>query len=127
MTQKEKAIAYDNALKRAKEWEGNPAAVEYIFPELTESEDEKILKRIKTAVEQYWSDEPLKEILAWLEKQKPSNVNSLQSDWVDLGLPSGRKWATCNIGAKKEHESGKPFTFGDAVNLNLGDGCTHSH
>ena len=34
-----------------------------------ESEDERIIGRIKKAVESYWSDEPLDEILAWLEKQ----------------------------------------------------------
>ena len=46
MTQGEKASAYDEAIKRAKEWEGNPAAVEYIFPELAESEDEKDRKSV---------------------------------------------------------------------------------
>lgn len=30
-------------------------------------------------------------------------------EWVDLGLPSGTKWATCNIGAKSAEEYGKTF------------------
>lgn len=27
-------------------------------------------------------------------------------EWVDLGLPSGTKWATCNIGAAAAEETG---------------------
>lgn len=34
-------------------------------------------------------------------------------DCVDLGLPSGRKWATCNIGANKPTEYGKHFAWGE--------------
>ena len=34
-------------------------------------------------------------------------------DYVDLGLPSGTKWATCNIGAEKPWESGDYFAFGE--------------
>lgn len=34
-------------------------------------------------------------------------------DFVDLGLPSGTKWGTCNIGAKKEHEYGDYFAWGE--------------
>lgn len=32
---------------------------------------------------------------------------------VDLGLPSGTKWACCNIGASKPEESGAYFAFGE--------------
>lgn len=31
--------------------------------------------------------------------------------YVDLGLPSGRFWATCNIGAKSPEESGDFFAW----------------
>ena len=34
---------------------------------------------------------------------------------VDLGLPSGLKWAKCNIGADKETDYGKYFQWGDTV------------
>ena len=34
-------------------------------------------------------------------------------DWVDLGLPSGTKWATCNIGATKPEEIGDHFAWGE--------------
>jgi len=33
--------------------------------------------------------------------------------YVDLGLPSGTKWATCNIGATKSHEYGDYFAWGE--------------
>ena len=34
-------------------------------------------------------------------------------EYVDLGLPSGTKWATCNIGADKETDYGLYFDWGD--------------
>lgn len=34
-------------------------------------------------------------------------------EWVDLGLPSGTKWATCNIGATKPEECGGYFAWGE--------------
>ena len=35
--------------------------------------------------------------------------------YVDLGLPSGLKWATCNVGASKPEEYGDYFAWGDTV------------
>ena len=34
-------------------------------------------------------------------------------EWVDLGLPSGTLWATCNIGATKPEEYGDYFAWGE--------------
>lgn len=34
-------------------------------------------------------------------------------DYVDLGLPSGTKWATCNVGATKPTEFGAYFAWGE--------------
>ncbi|MCQ2234976.1 MAG: hypothetical protein MJZ24_09590 [Paludibacteraceae bacterium] len=34
-------------------------------------------------------------------------------DYVDLGLPSGTKWGTCNIGATKPTEYGDYFAWGE--------------
>ena len=45
MTEKEKAKAYDEAIERAKKFYGN-GIIEVIFPELKESEDEKIKNAI---------------------------------------------------------------------------------
>ena len=34
-------------------------------------------------------------------------------EWVDLGLPSGLLWATCNIGASSPQQSGQYFAWGE--------------
>lgn len=33
--------------------------------------------------------------------------------WVDLGLPSGTKWATCNVGAKRPEQYGGYYAWGE--------------
>lgn len=33
--------------------------------------------------------------------------------WVDLGLPSGTKWATCNVGARNPWEDGNHYSWGE--------------
>ena len=34
-------------------------------------------------------------------------------EWVDLGLPSGTLWASCNIGATSPEEYGDYFAWGE--------------
>ena len=34
-------------------------------------------------------------------------------DWVDLGLASGTKWATCNVGASSPEEYGEYYAWGE--------------
>ena len=34
-------------------------------------------------------------------------------EWIDLGLPSGTLWATCNVGANKPEEYGDYFAWGE--------------
>ena len=36
-----------------------------------------------------------------------------KNDWVDLGLPSGTLWATCNVGANSPEEYGDYFAWGE--------------
>lgn len=36
-------------------------------------------------------------------------------DWVDLGLPSGTKWATCNIGATSPEKPGNLYAWGEST------------
>lgn len=38
-----------------------------------------------------------------------------EHEWVDLGLPSGTLWATCNIGAKSPEEYGDYFAWGETA------------
>ena len=43
----------------------------------------------------------------------PSTGIANGHDWVDLGLPSGLKWATCNVGANSPEEYGDYFAWGE--------------
>lgn len=77
----EKAKAYDKALERAKECHIDGLSlhqpvkdiIEYIFPELKESEDEKIRKTLieyfNAYPKDYYGELKKSHILAWLEKQ----------------------------------------------------------
>lgn len=47
----------------------------------------------------------------WTEQLSYRKSNGHQ--YVDLGLPSGLKWATCNIGASKPEEYGDYFAWGE--------------
>ncbi|MBR4402808.1 MAG: hypothetical protein IKT29_04700 [Flavobacteriales bacterium] len=37
--------------------------------------------------------------------------------WVDLGLPSGTKWATCNVGAASTEHLGLYFRWGETISI----------
>ena len=39
-------------------------------------------------------------------------------DYIDLGLPSGTMWATCNVWANKPEKSGLLFQFGHVDGYN---------
>ena len=81
MTQEEKAKAYDEALERAKEyWETDndntldikaKGTMEYLFPELKESEDERMKKTIIHALrgDVILNKKQATRAIAWLEKQ----------------------------------------------------------
>lgn len=43
--------------------------------------------------------------------QKSGSINGHK--WVDLGLPSGTKWATCNIGASSPEGPGTHYAWGE--------------
>ena len=42
-------------------------------------------------------------------------------EYVDLGLPSGTMWATCNVGAAKPEDEGLLFQFGRTDGYKYGD------
>lgn len=80
MTQEEKAKAYDEAILRAKSKIKNDKNhvlyeddVIEIFPELKESEDEKIKKDLIQWIDEFpdtiWRGHYKKDILAWLKRQ----------------------------------------------------------
>lgn len=37
----------------------------------------------------------------------------MNTEYVDLGLPSGTLWAKCNLGAEKETDFGKFYQWAD--------------
>ena len=47
-------------------------------------------------------------------------------EFIDLGLPSGTKWANINIGATKETDYGLYFQWGDTVGYSGDDAKEHS-
>lgn len=42
-------------------------------------------------------------------------------EWVDLGLPSGLKWATCNVGASYPGDYGNHYAWGEVVSMEEGN------
>ena len=44
---------------------------------------------------------------------KAQNALVAEHDYVDLGLPSGTLWATCNVGANEPQDVGLYFAWGD--------------
>lgn len=45
--------------------------------------------------------------------QMQTSGNHEGHEWVDLGLPSGLKWATCNVGAANPEDSGNYYAWGE--------------
>ena len=43
----------------------------------------------------------------------PATGKTNGHEWVDLGLPSGTRWATCNIGATQPHQAGGLYAWGE--------------
>ena len=46
-------------------------------------------------------------------------------EWVDLGLPSGTLWATCNVGASTPEDYGDYFAWGETAPKDLYDWSTY--
>ena len=92
---------YKEALERARQFSEHPlqedsdSIVEYIFPELAESEDERIREDIISLVNEFWerigSINPeyssRSRMLAWLEKQGEQKPNPV----LDIEIPFGAK------------------------------------
>ena len=47
------------------------------------------------------------------DDEEENDVNIVEHEYVDLGLPSGTLWATCNVGASKPEEYGDYFAWGE--------------
>ena len=108
----EKAMAYDEAIKRAKEINNEHKAQPFdvmlkVFPELKESEDERIRKAISQCVKDMRGQfEKLysvhhKDAIAWLEKQGEQNeIFNVPSREVILSIwDLGNEWKELTKGS----------------------------
>ena len=48
-------------------------------------------------------------------------------EWVDLGLPSGTLWATCNVGAKNPEDYGNYYAWGETSTKSTYDVSTYKY
>lgn len=48
-------------------------------------------------------------------------------EWVDMGLPSGLLWASCNIGANSPEEFGNYYAWGETQTKEMYDESTYSY
>ena len=127
MTEKEKAKAYDEAKARmSKAFNSNRCTIGFmneIFPELAESEDEKIRKAIITFFESEddnttYALVPKKDILAWLEKQ--GDVNALIQEAAEKSYTEGmrverKRWIEKQGEQKPTDKIESKFKVGDFI------------
>ena len=58
---------------------------------------------------------------------KSGTTTDNNSGWVDLGLPSGLLWATCNVGADTPEEFGDYFAWGETQPKEYYDWSTYQY
>ena len=57
--------------------------------------------------------EECSDIKQWIGNDDEKHIELNGHEYVDLGLPSGLKWATCNVGANKPEEYGNYYAWGE--------------
>ena len=68
-------------------------------------------EKIEASAGSYVINETLEEKPKPVASQTTGTLNG--HDWVDLGLPSGLKWATCNVGASSPSDYGDHYAWGE--------------
>ena len=62
----------------------------------------------------------VKDFIATLIQEENANDDNIDDYYkyeaVDLGLPSGLKWAICNVGANSPEEYGNYYAWGETEN-----------
>ena len=86
--------------------------------------DGYIVRRTDGTVD-YYTFQEVDHIEGYLEKEYDPNAPT-DGDYIDLGLPSGLKWASCNVGAINPSDFGNYYTGYDAhmKNVSVPDGCS---
>lgn len=115
----EKAKAYDKALEKTQKWydvntnAGYRAIFEEIFPELKESDDERIRKELieyfRWNVKQILNDFSNKECIAWLEKHRYTDIALENEYW--RGYDDAKK----EKGEQEPVEFKPSFRVGDVI------------
>ena len=92
-------------------------ATDMLKPVESQSSSERIKEAIKNDTLNITpaQAEEIKSILAG-SKTKSGTING--HEYVDLGLPSGLKWATCNVGANSPEEYGDYYAWGEVETKN---------
>ena len=125
---KEKAKAYDKAIERAKEyWETDndntldikaKGTMEYLFPELKESEDEKTRKELISFLQlphpKFVGERKQEKWIAWLEKQE--GCEHIKKEWLEHIKQSWYKEGF--IDGKYSGGTSKEWTINDTTTLN---------
>lgn len=62
-----------------------------------------------------------------ITQQGKSPLDTNGHEYVDLGLPSGLLWATCNIGASKPEEYGDYFAWGETTTKSIYDSSSYKY
>ena len=75
----------------------------------------KVVKKNGTVVYYKASEVESVGVYGYGEEPEPtiSGKDANGRAWVDLGLPSGTKWATCNVGANEPEDYGDYFAWGE--------------
>ncbi len=80
--------------------------------------------------EQYKVDFFVAEVKGWgsnIELDATIKQEKGNYEYVDLGLPSGLKWATCNVGANSPEEYGDYFAWGEVEPKETYDWSTYKY
>jgi len=71
------------------------------------------------------------QLQAAIEALNPTSTETTGSlnghDWVDLGLPSGTKWATCNVGASTPTAYGNYYAWGETTTKETYNSSTYTY
>ncbi len=62
-----------------------------------------------------------------ITQQGKSSVNTNGHEYVDLGLPSGLLWATCNVGASQPEDYGDYYAWGETTKKSTYEWSTYKY
>lgn len=100
-----------------------------------ESQEEEAYQKCTTveACDNYLQSYPAGRYVTEVQNKKaelekaPKNGSHNGHDYVDLGLPSGTLWATCNVGASKPEGYGNYYAWGETKTKALYNWETYKH